>query len=115
MLKKRRRRHACKAGHLIPSPYQQAIYDWIEHRTGNAVVDAVAGAGKTSPLLEGAKRLSPKAARRVFGCLPRTDKDRVNEGAWALQALQIYQLALTFSLGAWRQLEYTHNLTGTTL
>ena len=33
----------------------------------------------------------------------------------ALQALPIYQLALPFSLAAWRQLEYAHNLTGTTL
>ncbi len=32
-----------------------------------------------------------------------------------LQALPIYQLALPFSLEAWRQLEYAHNLTGTTL
>jgi hypothetical protein len=33
----------------------------------------------------------------------------------ALRALPIYQLALPFSLEAWRQLEYAHNLTGTTL
>jgi hypothetical protein len=32
-----------------------------------------------------------------------------------LQALPIYQLALPFSLAAWRQLEYAHNLTSTTL
>jgi hypothetical protein len=32
-----------------------------------------------------------------------------------LQALPIYQLALPFSLAAWRQLEYAHQLTGTTL
>jgi transposase InsO family protein len=32
-----------------------------------------------------------------------------------LQALPIYQLALPFSLAAWRQLEYAHHLTGTTL
>ena len=32
-----------------------------------------------------------------------------------LQALSIYQLALPFSLAAWRQLEYAHNLTSTTL
>src|SRR5437588_12794461 len=31
---------------MTPSSYQQAIYDWIEHGTGNALVDAVAGAGK---------------------------------------------------------------------
>jgi hypothetical protein len=33
----------------------------------------------------------------------------------ALQALPIHQLALPFSLAAWRQLEYAHHLTGTTL
>ena len=33
----------------------------------------------------------------------------------AMQALPIYQLALPFSLEAWRQLEYTRILTGTTL
>jgi transposase InsO family protein len=33
----------------------------------------------------------------------------------ALQALPIYQLALPFSMEAWRQLEYAHILTGTTL
>jgi hypothetical protein len=32
-----------------------------------------------------------------------------------LQALPMYQLALPFSLVAWRQLEYAHNLIGTTL
>ncbi len=30
-----------------------------------------------------------------------------------LQALPVYQLALLFSLAAWRQLEYAHNLAGT--
>lgn len=32
-----------------------------------------------------------------------------------LQSLPIYQLALPFSLAAWRQLEYAHHLMGTTL
>lgn len=32
-----------------------------------------------------------------------------------LQSLPTYQLALPFSLAAWRQLEYVQNLTGTTL
>lgn len=32
-----------------------------------------------------------------------------------LQALPIYQLALPFSLEAWRQLEYVHHSTSTTL
>ncbi|MDQ2905443.1 MAG: ATP-dependent helicase [Chloroflexota bacterium] len=42
---------------MNPSVYQQAIFDWIEHGSGNALVSAVAGSGKTSTLIEGAKRL----------------------------------------------------------
>lgn len=34
-----------------PSPQQQAIYDWITNGEGNAIIVAVAGAGKTSTLL----------------------------------------------------------------
>ncbi len=34
-----------------PSPYQQAILDWIMTGKGNAIVSAVAGSGKTSTLV----------------------------------------------------------------
>jgi DNA helicase-2/ATP-dependent DNA helicase PcrA len=34
-----------------PSSHQQAIYDWVKDGTGNAVVKAVAGSGKTTTLL----------------------------------------------------------------
>ena len=34
-----------------PSPYQQVIYDWVRTGTGNAVVKAVAGSGKTTTIL----------------------------------------------------------------
>jgi superfamily I DNA/RNA helicase len=36
---------------FIPSKYQQAIYDYIENETGNLVVEAAAGAGKTTTLV----------------------------------------------------------------
>jgi DNA helicase-2/ATP-dependent DNA helicase PcrA len=39
----------------VPSKYQAAIYDWIRTGTGNAVVEAVAGSGKTSTVLEALK------------------------------------------------------------
>jgi DNA helicase II / ATP-dependent DNA helicase PcrA len=42
---------------MTPSLYQTAIYDWIEHGMGNALVDAVACAGKTTVLIESAKRI----------------------------------------------------------
>lgn len=35
-----------------PSIYQQAIFDFIQHSTGNAVVNAVAGSGKTTTIVK---------------------------------------------------------------
>lgn len=42
---------------LKPSKYQQAIYEWQETGSGDAFVSAAAGSGKTSTLVELAKRL----------------------------------------------------------
>ena len=39
-------------GGLVPSPYQQAIFDFIESGRGNGVVEAVAGSGKTTTILQ---------------------------------------------------------------
>jgi superfamily I DNA/RNA helicase len=33
---------------FTPSPYQEKIFDWIQHGEGNAVVSALAGSGKTT-------------------------------------------------------------------
>lgn len=38
---------------FTPSPQQQAFFDWIVKERGNAVLKAVAGAGKTTTLLKG--------------------------------------------------------------
>jgi DNA helicase-2/ATP-dependent DNA helicase PcrA len=37
---------------FIPSKYQKAIYDYIVHESGNLVVEAAAGSGKTTTLLK---------------------------------------------------------------
>jgi DNA helicase-2/ATP-dependent DNA helicase PcrA len=37
------------------SEKQQAVFDWIENGTGNAIIEAVAGAGKTTTLVEAIK------------------------------------------------------------
>lgn len=36
---------------FIPSKYQEAIFDFIENKNGNLIIEAVAGAGKTSTLI----------------------------------------------------------------
>lgn len=40
---------------FIPSPYQEAIFDFIINGKGNGIVNAVAGSGKTTTLVEAAK------------------------------------------------------------
>lgn len=40
-----------------PSPQQQGYYNWIDNSTGSAVLQAVAGAGKTTTLIEGLPRM----------------------------------------------------------
>jgi superfamily I DNA/RNA helicase len=40
---------------FIPSPQQAAVLDWVRTGTGSAFVEAVAGAGKTTTLIESVK------------------------------------------------------------
>lgn len=39
------------------SPQQLAIFDWVENGTGNAIIEAVAGSGKTTSLVESVSRM----------------------------------------------------------
>ena len=50
---------------FVPSPYQQAIYDFITNGSGNAVVSAVAGSGKTTTLINAIK-LIPQEKSVIF-------------------------------------------------
>ena len=36
---------------LQPTPEQSIIYDFVMNGTGNGIIDAVAGAGKTTTLM----------------------------------------------------------------
>lgn len=47
------------------SPYQNAIFDFVEHKTGSAVITAVAGSGKTFTIVECANRL-PQSQSTMF-------------------------------------------------
>jgi len=40
---------------MIPSKYQQAIYSWIQTGFGNGIVEAVAGSGKTTTIVNATK------------------------------------------------------------
>lgn len=42
---------------MEPSKYQKAIYKWIQKEKGNAIIQAVAGSGKTTTIIEASKLL----------------------------------------------------------
>lgn len=42
---------------FTPSPHQQAVFDFMSDGSGNAVIDAVAGSGKTTTILQGITRI----------------------------------------------------------
>jgi DNA helicase II / ATP-dependent DNA helicase PcrA len=48
-----------------PSVYQKDIFDWVENKEGNAVVEAAAGAGKSTTLVQAAALL-PKKKKALF-------------------------------------------------
>jgi len=50
---------------LKPSKYQQRIYDWVVAGSGNAIIQAVAGSGKTTTIIE-ATKLIPTNKSSIF-------------------------------------------------
>lgn len=51
---------------LIPSPQQAAFFDWVENGSGNAVIEAVAGSGKTTTLLMGMGKTKGSVALAAY-------------------------------------------------
>ena len=49
-----------------PSPYQQAIFDFVQRGTGNAIIDAVAGSGKSTTIVEALKYTQGSALFLAF-------------------------------------------------
>ena len=49
-------------GNFKPSAYQQAIYDFMANENGNAVIDAVAGSGKSTTIVNALKLIKPNTS-----------------------------------------------------
>jgi hypothetical protein len=52
-------------GKIVPSEYQEKIFDFIKNGVGNAVIEAKAGSGKTTTMVEGIKYV-PKTQNALF-------------------------------------------------
>lgn len=60
------------------SQYQQAIFSFIANGTGNAIVTAVAGSGKSTTIVEGMK-LVPSGATSIFLAFNKAIADELIE------------------------------------
>jgi superfamily I DNA/RNA helicase len=94
-----------------PSPQQSIVYDWVENGTGNAMVIAVAGSGKTTTLIQSLVRMVRKAqsegriAKITFCAYNKKIADEIKEKVEALGLTQYVKVATFHSLGfgIWRR------------
>lgn len=63
-----------------PSPAQQAFYNWVSHGKGNCILNAVAGAGKTTTILNGIARMKGKVWFGVYNKKMATEIKEKIEG-----------------------------------
>jgi superfamily I DNA/RNA helicase len=51
---------------FTPSPYQQAVFDFIQQARGSAVVIAVAGSGKTTTIMQALPLIPSSESVQLF-------------------------------------------------
>lgn len=84
------------------SPQQSAIANWVEDGTGNALIIAVAGAGKTTTLIE---MLSRMPGRVAFAAYNKRIADEIKEKVEARAMGNLVKVATFHSFGyaSWRR------------
>lgn len=80
---------------FIPSKYQQDIFDFIQHGNGNSVINALAGSGKTSTIINAVK-LIPSTCNALFIAF---NKEIVKELEKKLAGVKNVQVKTLHSLG----------------
>lgn len=80
---------------FIPSKYQQDIFDFIQHGNGNLVINALAGSGKTSTIVNAVK-LIPSTCNALFIAF---NKEIVKELEKKLAGVKNVQVKTLHSLG----------------
>lgn len=87
---------------MIPSAQQQAVYTWVETSTGNAVLEAVAGAGKTTTLIEAVRRMKGSVAFAAYNKKIATEIQERLKADGASNSVRAGTFH-SFGFSAWRQ------------
>lgn len=88
---------------FIPSPQQAAFFDFVQTGQGNAVMIAVAGAGKTTTILQG---ISMMEGYVFLGAYNSKMAKELKERVATLGRRDVY--ASTFHSAGYKQLRYTY-------
>lgn len=67
-----------EADAFVPSPQQQGFFDWVRNGKGNALLEAVAGAGKTTTLVKALRLMNGSV---FFGAYNRKIADEIKAKA----------------------------------
>ena len=103
-----------KATGFVPSPAQQAYFDFIRTGTGNCILEAVAGAGKTTTILEGMSYMegrvwfgvyNKKMATEIKGKIMRHPELQGRPGLYSATFHSAGYSALRFAFGRRYNLE----------
>lgn len=78
-----------------PSQYQQAIFDWIVNGNGSAIIEAVAGSGKTTTIVQALDLISVEE-RAIFLAFNRSIAEELKNRVPA------HTTAATFHSAGWR-------------
>jgi superfamily I DNA/RNA helicase len=81
-----------------PSPQQQVFFNWITNDTGSCLVEAVAGSGKTTTLIEGLKLMSGSI---FFGAYNKKISEEIQAKAPDISSLKISTMHAA-GFGIWR-------------
>lgn len=82
-----------------PSVQQAIFFDWVVNGNGSAVLEAVAGAGKTTTLIEGLKLM---VGKKFFGAYNKKIADEISNKAGAMPGLTVSTMHAA-GMKAWRK------------
>lgn len=97
---------------MQPSPQQSAIFSWVSQGRGNAIIEAVAGAGKTTTLVHALKLMKGSVAFAAYNRKIADEiRGRIPEGAKNIRAGTFHSFGMSAWLRAYPDCKVDHRKT----
>lgn len=103
---------------FVPSVQQQAVFDFVSHGTGNAIVEAVAGAGKTTTIIKACELMTGNILLAAFNTKMAKELKERSAGMANVEAATFHSVgfrALRRAYGKRHKLEVAKGNNGKTM